>query len=204
MKSTQYVSTKKAMAVILKSYPGSHGHRVRQISHSGENGWHDLSGEPGGGYSIKELPRLYDQKYKTVQIRLIDQYGAERFLDYQLEEFMDVFYSWEPGDSFTVHVNQGEREARVLGVDGDEAIIEYEMPKGTTALRLINRHDPTAHPGPNIHYRRCPARWLKAIVAAGKGWKGQSQQGQRYVPDPEDMLRQRGVKLSDNPLPLEV
>jgi hypothetical protein len=42
------------------------------------------------------------------------------------------------GSSTTVHANQGDRDATVLAVLGDEVLLEYEMPAGKTFLRIEN------------------------------------------------------------------
>jgi hypothetical protein len=34
--------------------------------------------------------------------------------------------------------NQGSRDARVVGVNSEHLLIEYEMPNGTTALNIID------------------------------------------------------------------
>ncbi len=43
---------------------------------------------------------------------------------------------YEPGDNVEITRNQGKREAVVLAVIGDKVLIEYTMPKGTTALNI--------------------------------------------------------------------
>ena len=41
------------------------------------------------------------------------------------------------GDNLEVDRNQGLRDAVIVSVSGDEDLIEYEMPNGTTALNII-------------------------------------------------------------------
>ena len=43
----------------------------------------------------------------------------------------------QANDSLEVYINQGRRPAFVLAVLDDMALIEYEMPRGTTTLRLM-------------------------------------------------------------------
>jgi hypothetical protein len=65
-----------------------------------------------------------------------------------------------------VFVNQGVRPASIIAVLGDEALLEYEMPRGSTAMWVIpkNRHDAP-----------CPKKWLKAIEDTGLPWTGRGQ-----------------------------
>ncbi len=89
---------------------------------------------------------------------------------------------YEPGDNVDVIRNQGKREAVVLAVIGDEVLIEYTMPKGTTALNT------TTHVALNmgggykaVSYASISTRWLKAIVEAGLEWVGYDQRNHRVV-----------------------
>ena len=45
------------------------------------------------------------------------------------------------GQSLIVFRNQGDREAVIIAQHEDTFLIEYEMPRGTTALNIINEHD---------------------------------------------------------------
>lgn len=83
-----------------------------------------------------------------------------------------------PGESLEIYANQGQREATVIAAIGDERLIEYEMPKGSTALRIINVNDPDGH-YKTVSYRAVPRVWLEAIVAAGIGWQGRQQGNKR-------------------------
>jgi hypothetical protein len=92
----------------------------------------------------------------------------------------------EPDDSIMVWANQAKREAFILAVIDDEAIMEYEMPAGTSALRImqfIGDQDTGGYR--TASYKNVPKRWLNAIREAGTtGWIGE---GQRcgYVPFPK-------------------
>lgn len=41
------------------------------------------------------------------------------------------------GDQMTYFRNQGDRDALVLAVDGDKALVAYEMPSGVTYLNIV-------------------------------------------------------------------
>lgn len=92
---------------------------------------------------------------------------------------------YEAGDNIEVTRNQGRREATVLAVIDDEILIEYTMPKGTTALS-ITTHEAVEKDRPEykaVSYRSVPTRWLKAIVEAGVEWTGYDQRNHRSVQD---------------------
>ena len=87
-------------------------------------------------------------------------------------------------DSVTVWRNQADREAVVLAVIGDQVLVEYEMPKGTSAMLLFNSIEGEFFDcGRSISYKTCPQKWVNAINAADMEWMGNSQTG--YVAFPE-------------------
>lgn len=103
---------------------------------------------------------------------------------------------YQAGDNVSVHRNQGDREATVLAVIGDEVLIEYTMPKGTTALNITTHKalfdDEHAgydanhvwHEGGQykaVSYRGLPTKWLKAVVEEGLEWVGYDQRNHRVV-----------------------
>ncbi len=99
-----------------------------------------------------------------------------------------------PGYTFKLWVNHAERPAHVLAILGREALIEYNMPKGTTSLKLIEiRNGQIAEGGKTIPYKRVPNRWLKAIVDGGYDWEGtpQGKKGEDFIlmPSAEEMLQ---------------
>lgn len=59
------------------------------------------------------------------------------------------------GETFTIYVNQGERDAVIVAVLGDRYLYEYEMPNGSTCLR--NEKDRP------VSYRAISDKWLDAI-----------------------------------------
>jgi len=85
------------------------------------------------------------------------------------------------GDDVDVFVNQATREGWVLAVLGDEYILEYTMPKGTTALQIRRVDGGNVKDGKwhgsyrNVSYKALPTRWLQAIVDAGSVWEGKAQ-----------------------------
>lgn len=94
----------------------------------------------------------------------------------------------EAGDPVDVFVNQGTREGWVLAVVGDEYLLEYTMPNGTTALQ-IRRLDGASYPGRSgvyrsVSYGAVPFKWLKAIVDGGFVWEGRGQGGRGKVTEP--------------------
>ncbi len=88
---------------------------------------------------------------------------------------------YEAGDNITITRNQGKREAVVLAVIGDEVLIEYTMPKGTTALSFTSHtaieNDQEDYKA--VSYRNVPVKWLKAIVEEGLEWVGYDQRNHR-------------------------
>lgn len=94
----------------------------------------------------------------------------------------------KPGDTFLVNVNQGDREAMVLAVIGNQALIEYVMPAGTTALQIVT--EGREQVGRSVSYPSVPTKWLRAIVEEGREWEG-NPQGRRRVPSAETMLSER-------------
>lgn len=90
----------------------------------------------------------------------------------------------KPGDHLQILVNQGWRFADVLAVVGQDHLLEYEMPNGTTALRLQTLDPETGRvlKERSYSYRDVPTKWLQAIEACGQDWKGQPQQVGNWRP----------------------
>lgn len=105
---------------------------------------------------------------------------------------------WEPGDTFLISVNQGNRKAMVLAVIGNQALIEYVMPAGSTALQIVT--EGREQLGRSVSYPSVPTKWLRAIQEHGREWEGQPQGGKK-IPTAEDMLAQRTGCRSPEPLP---
>jgi hypothetical protein len=65
-------------------------------------------------------------------------------------------------ETFDVDVNQGMRDAQCVAVIGDEYLYEYEMPAGTSALR-IGRDNQSTFRDRNVAYATIPFKWLLAL-----------------------------------------
>lgn len=83
-----------------------------------------------------------------------------------------------PGQYFQLFVNHGWREAVCLAIVGQEALIEYTMPKGTTSLRIVKTENPE-YLVRNVSYRQVPIKFLRAVVDTGVEWDGQGQRTKR-------------------------
>lgn len=79
------------------------------------------------------------------------------------------------GNWVQVEANQGWRAGQVLVTIDDEALIEYEMPNGSTALWVVKR-DPPHQRVRSLSYYNVPLKWLRALVADGIEWTGNPQQ----------------------------
>jgi len=97
----------------------------------------------------------------------------------------------EPNDCLDVWANQAEREAVVLAVLGDTAILEYEMPGRystvpTSALRIQRFIGDEPIGGyRSVSYNNVPKRWLRAIQAADMtNWLGMGQGSHTRIPFP--------------------
>jgi len=69
------------------------------------------------------------------------------------------------GDIMRVWVNQAERVGEVLAVLDDMALVEYSMPKGTSALRFYHANRRTFLA--KISYLSLPTDWVAAILYQG-------------------------------------
>lgn len=97
----------------------------------------------------------------------------------------------QPGDSVSVVINQGTREALVLArLPDGSLLVEYEMPKGTTGLQEIRGIYTRG-----LGYRALPVYWLRAVVAGGQSWIANPQQGRLPVPSPQELLEYREQKV---------
>ena len=104
------------------------------------------------------------------------------------------------GDTPYIWVNQGWRLSTVLATIGDEALLEYEMPNGSTALRIVPRsveHPINLRPQEyrNVSYRKLSRKWLKVMVDCQMDWIGMPQQTSEIMPFPAEMLMRTEPKL---------
>jgi hypothetical protein len=81
----------------------------------------------------------------------------------------------EVGDWIKVYANQGMRDAQVLAINGTQALVEYHMPSGTTALRIIAA-DGTSGWGQKVSYFNVPYSWLFTLLYSGMEWTCNPQQ----------------------------
>jgi hypothetical protein len=94
--------------------------------------------------------------------------------------------AYEAGDTVVVEANQGKREGTVLAVLGDECLIEYEMPNGTSALRVVQaigyKLVGTYKTMPHGSVTR---RWIEAMREQGTtDWIGRGQRQFTATPFP--------------------
>ena len=79
---------------------------------------------------------------------------------------------------YQIYANQGYREFVTLATVDDKVLIEYEMPQGTSALKVIPLWQYDQYLGPEsrtlytsdykgIPYSRIPQYWVNAMVAEG-------------------------------------
>lgn len=102
---------------------------------------------------------------------------------------------------YQIWVNQGWRHATVLAILDDEALIEYEMPNGSSSLRIVPlksdldgaiemQHGMRAWR--NVSYWCVPLKWLRRMVETGETWIGAPQQSDGvWVPSPAELLADR-------------
>lgn len=95
---------------------------------------------------------------------------------------VEVIHPLRAGHRFSLLVNQGYRDARIVVLLGGQALVEYTMPNGTTGLRVMDAWEFTGEKfekivsyGKCVSYRSVPIRWLKAMVDAGREWDGNPQ-----------------------------
>jgi hypothetical protein len=142
--------------------------------------------EAGTGYEWNQKidGNLFYDEFQPVEISWVAQVlgadVAEQAVIALDEQHHQKQTSLEAGDTLEVFVNQGMRDAIVLGVIDDEMIIEYEMPAGTTAMLVLPRDNNSQSCGKSVSYRTCPKKWIKAIFHGTGWWTGRSQTGNEY------------------------
>ena len=95
---------------------------------------------------------------------------------------------FQGGDAMTLFINQGERDALVLGTIDELMIVEYEMPNGTTALQILKNEKSVSY-GRSVSYASCPKKWLKAIRNGVGDWEGNCQRN-GYVDFPKEGIEE--------------
>lgn len=83
----------------------------------------------------------------------------------------------DAGDDVTVNINQADRDGVVLALLGDECIVEYVMPAGSSSLYIALATEPAVKLK-SVAYHKLTKAWRKAIAAEGLDWEGTPQQSQ--------------------------
>ena len=97
-----------------------------------------------------------------------------------------TLHSFEAGDDCVVEANQGIRDAYVLAVIGDELLVEYEMPAGTSSLVLFSAVGNMLTRINTVPHKTLPQRWVNAIHNQGYAhlWIGMGQRSRVSIPLP--------------------
>lgn len=104
------------------------------------------------------------------------------------------------GVPLQIFVNRGWRDAKVLAILGQEALIEYQMPS-FSGLRMLDLRTVLTeeYRDRHIRYEDLSSQWLQVIVDANQGWIGVPQQYRipskspiaRELPPPTVLLQQK-------------
>jgi hypothetical protein len=84
---------------------------------------------------------------------------------------MSIRANLEVGGWISTYANQGMREAEVLAILHDEALIYYEMPEGRQFLRVIQIDDIDKRGNHNSHRSRWTPYSAIAKARIPKKWK---------------------------------
>jgi hypothetical protein len=142
---------------------------IRPAVDNGRPGWEVTLAPNGISRTSKFFP-------KHEQLRVIR--NVLRFLN-------GTENSYETGDTTTVEANQGEREAEVLATSGNQMLVEYLMPNGTSALRIITVCGRRFIDQRSVPYRNVPKKWVRAMHEQGTTlWEGRCQRSRNPVPFP--------------------
>ena len=134
-------------------------------------------GDPRRAYTYRNEAMRQDQMQK-------DEREAYRMQSANLMGATQTQYG--PNDPLDVWVNQAEREATVLAVIGNEILVEYEMPNGTSALLQMTVDGRDLIRRRNVSYNSVPLRWLNAIRRADMtNWIGMGQRSAKRIPFPD-------------------
>lgn len=129
----------------------------------------------GPGWTVDRAPNGITDHTQTKQfarrgqtVRLIR--NVLRFLNGSLHQF-------EAGDDITVESNQANRDAYVLAVLGEQVLVEYEMPAGTSALVLFAAMGDMLTRIKTIPHLGLSQSWIDAIHDQGHDhlWIGMGQ-----------------------------
>jgi hypothetical protein len=150
----------------------------------------------GQSFSLEDA-RIKAQEFATCENRAVYIWNTESLE--ANKKPVEMVRPLRPGYTFKLWVNQGERSAHVLAILGQEALVEYNMPAGTTSLKVVEiRNGQIGVGGKTIPYKNVPIRWLKAICDGGRDWEGtpQGKNGEDFIlmPSAEEMLAQKATQ----------
>ena len=108
-------------------------------------------------------------------LRLADAYDAEqerRGDSRRAYRYGDPVPTMRTTDAGTIYVNQGKRRAYVQAIDGDLALLWYQMPAGRIFFWEVPadtpwvtlREEPFSVRIRNVSRKKAPARWIAAIA----------------------------------------
>lgn len=106
------------------------------------------------------------------------------------------FRRLQVGDEHWIEANQGERPATVLAVIGPEALLEYVLPGGRSALRLVPANYPRGQrdvgfPYKNVSYQKLAKKWLLAMARDEVGWYASPQQARDLHKTPRQLFLEK-------------
>ncbi|HDZ37787.1 MAG TPA: hypothetical protein ENH62_05820 [Marinobacter sp.] len=153
---------------------------------------------------VTHLSRMVDGKPRTVAMRksIIHGAGYNYTVDFDsiasntygnLRQACDDVvnylnqgaHDYQPNDAITYWSNRARRDATVLAVIDDEALIEYKMPYGTSALIKCNVRFGDLRMRTNYSYHKVPRKWLLAILEADMtNWIGMGRRSITRIPFP--------------------
>lgn len=75
---------------------------------------------------------------------------------------------WQDYFGWQLHINQGWRNASLIGVSGAEFLFEYEMPNGKYYLHSVglDSHGYFKTIGKSVNKNRLPHKWVVVIAEA--------------------------------------
>ena len=92
-------------------------------------------------------------------------------------------YARYVGQHVITYCNQNDREATVLAILDGRALIEYCMPRGTTALRIVDCvYGYTVR---RVSYKTVPVKWIRELYAQESEWEGRPQGEKRALSIPD-------------------
>lgn len=125
------------------------------------------------GYDLEEVVRLQELGHSKLRFALQTPDGEERV---QFDTYIfEIEFRWKPHDELEIYANQAYRKAKILAVVGDEALLEYKLPSGSTSLWIIEADNPHPLAKRTVRHCRCPVRFIEAMKQAGTVWEGERE-----------------------------